>query len=95
VPKHLDSQVCSTGYFVLRPKHGIDHRFLFYWLFSEGFMGQMENLQKGASYPAVTNSEVRAQEIPTPPVPEQQRIVGILDEAFDSSFTRAFVTDCL
>lgn len=87
VPEHLDKQVCSTGYCVLRPKAGIDHRFVFYWLFTEDFMGQMECLQKGASYPAVTDGEVRAQLIPVPPLPEQQRIVGILDEAFESLAT--------
>ncbi|MDP1562912.1 MAG: restriction endonuclease subunit S [Pirellulaceae bacterium] len=82
VPEHLDKQVCSTGYFVLRPKQGIDHRFVFYSLFTENFIGQMESLQKGASYPAVTDGDVRAQEIPVPPLAEQQRIVGLLDEAF-------------
>jgi len=87
VPNELDHQVCSTGYFVLRPKLGLDHRFVFYFLFSEDFMGQMEKLQKGASYPAVTDGEVRAQTIPIPPLPEQHRIVGILDEAFDSIAT--------
>lgn len=83
VPETLDKQVCSTGYFVLRPKPGIDHRFVFYCLFTENFMGQMESLQKGASYPAITDGDVRAQEIPIPPLSEQQRIVGILDEAFE------------
>ena len=82
VPPHLDKQVCSTGYFVLRPKQGIDHRFVFHSLFTEGFTEQMESLQKGASYPAVTDGDVRAQEIPVPPLAEQQRIVGLLDEAF-------------
>lgn len=82
VPEHLDKQVCSTGYIVLRPMQGIDHRFVFYSLFTESFSGQMERLQKGASYPAVTDSEVRAQTIPVPPLIEQQRIVAILDEAF-------------
>ena len=82
VPEHLDKQVCSTGYFVLRPKQGIDHRFVFYWLFTGDFLGQMEHLQKGASYPAVTDGDVRAQAIPLPPLPEQRRIVGLLDEAF-------------
>lgn len=82
VPERLDKQVCSTGYFVLRPKEGIDHRFVFYALFTESFTGQMESLQKGASYPAVTDGDVRAQEIPVPPFAEQQRIVAILDEAF-------------
>ena len=87
VPDELDSQVCSTGYFVLRPKQGIDNKFLFYFLFTEDFMIQMERLQKGASYPAVTDGEVRAQVFPHPPLPEQQRIVGILDEAFDGIAT--------
>ena len=87
VPKHLDKQVCSTGYFVLRPNQGIDHRFVFYSLFTENFSAQMESLQKGASYPAVTDGDVRAQEIPVPPLAEQQRIVGLLDEAFESIAT--------
>jgi type I restriction enzyme S subunit len=87
VPEHLDKQVCSTGYFVLRPKQGIDHRFVFYSLFTENFIGQMESLQKGASYPAVTDGDVRAQEIPVPPLAEQQRIVGLLDEAFEGLAT--------
>ena len=82
VPAHLDEQVCSTGYFVLRPKAVLDHRFVYYWLFSEEFMRQMEALQKGASYPAVTDKEVRDQVIPFPTLPEQQRIVTLLDEAF-------------
>ena len=87
VPGHLDKQVCSTGYFVLRPKQGIDHRFVFYSLFTENFIGQMESLQKGASYPAVTDGDVRAQEIPVPPLAEQQRIVDLLDEAFEGLAT--------
>lgn len=82
VPPHLNNQVCSTGYLVLRPKAVLDHRFMYYWLFTEEFMGQMEALQKGASYPAVTDKEVRDQVIPFPPLPEQQRIVTLLDEAF-------------
>jgi type I restriction enzyme S subunit len=87
VREHLNKQVCSTGYFVLRPKQGIDHRFVFYSLFTENFIGQMESLQKGASYPAVTDGDVRAQEIPVPPLAEQQRIVGLLDEAFEGLAT--------
>jgi type I restriction enzyme S subunit len=82
VPDRLDKQVCSTGYFVLRPKPEMDHRFVFYSLFADEFTAQMERLQKGASYPAVTDGDVRSQVIPVPPLAEQQRIVGILDEAF-------------
>ena len=87
VPSHLDNQVCSTGYCVLRPKAGIDHRFVFYSLFTEGFINRMESLQKGASYPAVTDGEVREHVISFPPLAEQRRIVGILDEAFEGIAT--------
>jgi type I restriction enzyme S subunit len=82
VPENLDKQVCSTGYSVLRLKPGIDHRFVFYFLFTECFTSQMESLQKGASYPAVSDGDVKAQQIAIPPLSEQRRIVGILDEAF-------------
>ena len=83
VPKHLDCQVCSTGYFVFRPKDFVEAKFLFYFLFTEHFMGAMEQLQKGASYPAVNDGEVSNQTILIPPLLEQKRIVAILDEAFE------------
>ncbi len=82
VPETLDQQICSTGYFVLRAQPEADHRYLFYFLQTAGFMTAMEKLQKGASYPAVTDGDVRSQPIPVPPLPEQHRIVAILDEAF-------------
>lgn len=82
VPEELDEQVCSTGYFVLRSKPEVDFRFVFYFLQTEDFMAAMEKLQKGASYPAVTDGDVRSQPIPVPSLAEQQRIVGVLDEAF-------------
>jgi type I restriction enzyme S subunit len=87
VPAHLDNQVCSTGYFVLRPKSMVDHRYIFYYLQSASFIAEMEALQKGASYPAVTDREVRSQEISFPPLREQERIVAILDEAFSGIAT--------
>lgn len=83
VPDSLDGQVCSTGYFVLRPTAAIDPRFVFYYLFTKPFRDQMEGLQKGASYPAVNDSDVRAQLIAFPSIEEQKRIVGVLDEAFE------------
>ncbi|MFM8422131.1 MAG: restriction endonuclease subunit S [Verrucomicrobiota bacterium] len=82
VPEELDEQVCSTGYFILRPKPDVDFRFVFYFLQTGDFMAAMEKLQKGASYPAVTDGDVRSQPIPIPPLSEQQRIVALLDEAF-------------
>jgi type I restriction enzyme S subunit len=87
VPEKLDGQVCSTGYFVMRPSSEVDGQYLFYSLFTEQFMRGMESLQKGASYPAVTDPEVRSQLISYPTLKEQHRIVNLLDEAFTSIAT--------
>ncbi len=83
VPEVLNGEVCSTGYFVLRPKEEvINNKFLYHFLFTETFMSAMESRQKGASYPAVNNGDVQEQLISFPSLPEQKRIVAILDEAF-------------
>ena len=39
----------------------------------------MERLQRGASYPAVTDGDIKNQIIPVPPLYEQQQIVSKLD----------------
>jgi type I restriction enzyme S subunit len=82
IPDELDHSVCSTGYFVLRSGAKINNRFLFYWLFSDEFEAEMEARQKGASYPAVNDSDIRDQFMPVPPLDEQRRIVAVLDKAF-------------
>jgi len=82
VPDKLDGEVCSTGYFVLRPVGQVNNRFLYYYLFTAEFMEEIEKRQKGASYPAVNDGDVRQQKISYPPLPEQKQIVAILDKAF-------------
>jgi type I restriction enzyme S subunit len=83
ISKEYDNQVCSTGYFVLRGKEFIDNKYLFYFLLTDEFNGFMEKMQKGASYPAVTNTEVKNVNIRFPKsLPEQKRIVSILDKTF-------------
>ncbi len=80
VPDEMNGEVCSTGYFVFRPKPELDNKFLFYHLFTDKFMVAMESLQSGASYPAVNNMQVKQQNISFPHLPKQKRIVAILDE---------------
>jgi type I restriction enzyme S subunit len=83
ITEEYNEQVCSTGYFVLRGKDYICNQYLFYFLLTDEFNGQMEKLQKGASYPAVTDTEVKNIFLRYPKsLSEQQRIVAILDEAF-------------
>lgn len=90
VPDELDGQVCSTGYVVLRPGPKLNASFLFYSMFRSEFMEEVGRLQKGASYPAVTDRQVLQQTIPLPTLEEQQRIVAILDQAF-AALDRAHV----
>lgn len=82
IPPAYHLQVCSTGYIVLRPKPFLNHNFLFFCLQTDSFNKKMEMLQKGANYPAVNDSDVKNINIPIPPLPEQQRIVDLLDESF-------------
>lgn len=83
VPQNLNEQVCSTGYIVLRALSGVHPRFLYHYLFTDTFQGAMESLQTGASYPAVTDGQVRQQPFPLPHLEEQHQIVAVLDEAFE------------
>ena len=83
VPKEFDCQICSTGYSVLRSNDTIQYKLLFYFLQTDTFISEMEKLQRGASYPAVTESDIKQQLICFPKsLSEQKRIVAILDETF-------------
>jgi len=79
VPKELDSQVASTGYVVLRMNKSNHFKFLFYFLLSNIFMKAMNSLQRGASYPAVTDMEVKLQRLKVPNYQKQIKIAEKLD----------------
>jgi type I restriction enzyme S subunit len=81
VPGELEGAIASTGFCVLRPnKQALDSRYLFHWVQSEAFIGDMDSKATGASYPAVSDSIIHASEIPLPPLEEQRRIAAILDK---------------
>ena len=82
VPAHLDGQIASTGFCVLRPDRAvIEPRYLFYFSITPGFVAELMARVRGANYPAVSDSDVKEAEIPLPPLSEQRRIVEILDQA--------------
>lgn len=81
VPAELDGATASTGFTVLRPSEELDGRFLFHWVQSPAFIGDMVRKATGASYPAVSDRIVKDSAIPAPPLPEQRRIAAILDHA--------------
>ena len=80
ITEEYNEQVCSTGYFVLRAKEFLSNNLVYYFLLTYSFNKQMEKSQKGASYPAVTDSEVKGIYIPFPKsLKEQLTIVQKLD----------------
>lgn len=79
VSPDLDSQICSTGFCVLRSMGEIDPTYLFALVRSPGFVNALTDLTSGALYPAVSDRDVLAQSIPLPPLPEQKRIAAELD----------------
>jgi len=81
IPPGLDGQICSTGFCVLRPDHQkIDPLFLFHLCRSDTVVQQLSTKDmRGASYPAVTDSDVYQTLIPLPPLPEQRRIVARIE----------------
>lgn len=84
IPDYLDNQVCSTGYCVLRSdKEIVKEKWLYYNLLKTDFYKYVELNQKGASYPAISDSEIKNYKIPIPPLHVQQHVVSILDK-FDT-----------
>jgi type I restriction enzyme S subunit len=59
VPQAYDGQIASTGFSVLRGKEGVSSKYLFYYSLTTDFLSALAELQRGTSYPAVRDSDVR------------------------------------
>ena len=74
------------GWLVLRnPK--VDHDYLYHVLSSDLVYSQFDSLAAGSTVRNLNIGLVQGVHIPIPPVAEQQRIVAILDEAFEGIAT--------
>jgi type I restriction enzyme S subunit len=65
----------------LVPRAQIDHKFLYYYLGS--IVDLLNDLGTGATFKELSGGKLKEVPVPLPPLPEQQRIVTLLDEAFD------------
>ena len=78
----------SSEYIVFRPDKSVSKEWLYYFLSREAFRVEGAARMSGAvGHKRVAKEFVETYPIPVPPLPEQQRIVGILDEAFDGIAT--------
>lgn len=67
---------------LIKPKENLNPDFLFHLLTSEAYKKFIGALSDGANINNLKFSDLGEFEIPLPSLPEQQRIVAILDEAF-------------
>jgi type I restriction enzyme, S subunit len=78
VGPQFDDQICSTGFCVLRTNGALCSAFLYYWLLTDEITKRVEGIQRGASYPAIRDSDVKKLPVPIPPHSEQRRIAAVL-----------------
>jgi type I restriction enzyme S subunit len=64
----------------LIPRSQLNYKFLYYYLSS--IVELLNSLGTGATFKELSGGKLKEVTIPVPPLPEQRRIVSILDEAF-------------
>src|SRR6266849_10311326 len=69
----------------LVPRNGLQAKFLYYYLAS--IVGLLNSLGTGATFKELSGQKLKEVPVPVPPLPEQKRIVGILDDAFNGIAT--------
>lgn len=80
--------VCSTGFTVVSPnKNLLSGYFIYNYFFTKKFTDYIENITVGSSYPAVNSSDLEKLRFHLPPLPEQNRIVSVL-ETWDRSIEK-------
>jgi len=72
---------------MITPKPGVNPKYLFHRMTSDAYKDFVGGLSDGANINNLKFDDLRRFTVPLAPVPEQQRIVGILDEAFDGIAT--------
>lgn len=75
---------CSTEIFPIRPLSCVLREYLLFWLLSDETSKLINATSTGTRMPRADMNTVMELTFPLPPLPEQQRIVGILDEAFEN-----------
>jgi type I restriction enzyme S subunit len=79
IEEDFNGHICSTAFCVLRANgKKVIPQFLYFVVSREVFINELGKVQRGASYPAVTDTDVKNQKIPLPSLPEQQKIASVL-----------------
>jgi len=79
----LRGALFSTGFCFIAPGPSIEPRFAFYFVTSDAFQNEKNSRAGDGIMGGIKNSDAAAIKMPIPPLAEQQRIVRLLDEAFE------------
>lgn len=81
ITKEFDKYICSTGFAVIRPKTGVAFTdYIFYFLQTTNFNDRMKEVQRGASYPAVSDKDVQDTKLYLPSLEKQKQLTKELDD---------------
>ncbi|MCG2786441.1 MAG: restriction endonuclease subunit S [Anaerolineae bacterium] len=85
VPKGIKKGIINQALLLLKPSKHILNTFIKLWMESEGFQDSLKAYSQGAAIQNVASVKILKEiDVPVPPIPEQERIVSVLDEAFAS-----------
>lgn len=87
IPEELDGANLTENACRLVFQPGISNRFIYYFTASSTFIEQAGINTRTTAQPKLALERLKTISLPIPSLPEQLRIVGILDEAFDSIST--------
>jgi type I restriction enzyme S subunit len=88
VPDSIRPGIINQALLKLTPSKSVLPEFLKYWMDSADFQDSLKEQSGGAAIQNVASVSILKEiKIPFPLLPEQQRIVGILDEAFEGIAT--------
>ena len=79
----LDEGAIASSLVIIRPQEGLSDRFLLAYLQCDLCAELIERYRNGAAQPNLSAGSLKKFLIQVPPLPEQHRIVAVLDEAFD------------
>jgi type I restriction enzyme S subunit len=72
----------NSSLLLIRVNEGVQPKYLYHALCGPIFQNIVQERIDGATTPHLYQREIKTLKIPLPPLPEQKRIVAILDEAF-------------
>jgi type I restriction enzyme S subunit len=88
VPENIRRGIINQALLKLTPSKAVSPEFLKYWMDSSDFQDSLKEQSGGAAIQNVASVGILKEiQISLPSLPEQRRIVGILDEAFDDIAT--------